>query len=184
MADQGQIDPRSDVELIASINAGSERAFEVLYRRHRDWVVNLAMRFTHDRDGALDVMQETFICVLGKVPHLTLTARMTTFLYPVVKHLAMAQQRKVRRERPTASMPDVAVDDDATTGDARAELAAALDGLGGSHREVVLMRFVDGFSLGEIAEALDVPVGTVKSRLHHALGRLRDDPRTKIFFDR
>jgi DNA-directed RNA polymerase specialized sigma24 family protein len=44
------------------------------------------------------------------------------------------------------------------------------------------MRFVDGFSLNEIAVSLDIPLGTVKSRLHHALARLRKDPRTRTFF--
>jgi RNA polymerase sigma-70 factor (ECF subfamily) len=56
---------------------------------------------------------------------------------------------------------------------------AALSGL---HREVVLMRFVDDMSLQEIAEALDVPLGTVKSRLHHAIEALRNDPRAQEFF--
>jgi RNA polymerase sigma-70 factor (ECF subfamily) len=46
-------------------------------------------------------------------------------------------------------------------------------------REVLLLRFVDGFSLDEIADALEIPLGTVKSRLHTALNTLRDDPRTR-----
>jgi RNA polymerase sigma-70 factor (ECF subfamily) len=64
----------------------------------------------------------------------------------------------------------------------RAELAAALAGLSPPQREVVLMRFVDDLELAEIAAALDVPLGTVKSRLHHALARLRDDPGTRDAF--
>lgn len=51
-----------------------------------------------------------------------------------------------------------------------------------THREVVLMRFVDDMSLGEIAEALGIPLGTVKSRLHNALETLRHDPATRRYF--
>lgn len=184
MPDHPRSDSRSDAQLVEAINAGSEQAFEVLYRRHRDWVVRLAMRFTRDRDAALDVMQETFIYLLGKVPNLILTARLTTFLYPVVKHLALAQQRKTRRERPAAELPDPPAAGDAPAEQSRADLAAVLGALSASHREVVLMRYVDGLSMAEIAAALQIPDGTVKSRLHHALRQLRDDPRTKRFFDR
>ena len=50
-------------------------------------------------------------------------------------------------------------------------------------REALLMRFVDDMSLAEIAAALSIPVGTVKSRLHNSLAALRRDPRTRAFFD-
>ena len=62
-------------------------------------------------------------------------------------------------------------------------LAAALEVLSDDHREVLLLRFVDGLSLAEIAEALSIPLGTVKSRLHNALAGLRHDPRTKTCFE-
>jgi RNA polymerase sigma-70 factor, ECF subfamily len=68
-------DPRSDQELIAAANAGEVGAFESLYRRHRDWVAGLACRFTGDRDAALDVMQETFVYLLGKFPGSRRTSR-------------------------------------------------------------------------------------------------------------
>jgi len=64
----------------------------------------------------------------------------------------------------------------------RAELATALAALPIDQREVVLMRFLDDMSLSEIAEALSVPSGTVKSRLHRALETLRADPRTREYF--
>ena len=51
-------------------------------------------------------------------------------------------------------------------------------------REVLRLRFVDGLSLAEVAEAMDIPLGTVKSRLHHALQTLRQDERTRKFFER
>lgn len=57
-------DPRSDEQLIAAINAGDAAAFEALYRRYRDWVAGLALRFTGDHGLALDVLQETFMYLL------------------------------------------------------------------------------------------------------------------------
>jgi RNA polymerase sigma-70 factor (ECF subfamily) len=65
----------------------------------------------------------------------------------------------------------------------RQRLAEALSNLGDGQREVVLMRFVDDMKLAQIAEALDIPLGTVKSRLHNALKKLRADERTRHYFE-
>jgi RNA polymerase sigma-70 factor (ECF subfamily) len=156
------------------------RAFEALYRRHRDWVVRLARRFTGSEHDALDVLQETFAYLLRKLPGLRLTARMTTFLYPVVRHLSIDALRRRRRHAPAEALPDAP--DPAEPQADREELAAVLAALPEPQREAVLMRYVDGMSLAEIAEALDVPLGTVKSRLHNALRALREDPRTRRYF--
>jgi len=87
----------SDQELIELVNQGDPDAFEALYRRYRDWVFSLAWRFTGNQQDALDVLQETFTYLLGKFPAFALTASMTTFLYPVVKHLSIAVRSKSRR---------------------------------------------------------------------------------------
>jgi len=70
----------TDQELIAQAGQGNHAAFEALYRRYRDWVWNLAWRTTQDQDLAEDVMQETFIYLVKRLPYLALTARLTTFL--------------------------------------------------------------------------------------------------------
>ena len=57
-----------------------------------------------------------------------------------------------------------------------------MSSLPAAQREVLLLRYADDMNLGEIAAALDVPAGTVKSRLHHALRALREDPRTRHYF--
>src|SRR5687768_16771157 len=88
--DEPTADPRGDLDLIAAINDGDTGAFEVLYHRHRDWVVNLAFRFVGDRDLALDVLQETFLYFVKKFPGFRLTANLKTFLYPAVKNLSIA----------------------------------------------------------------------------------------------
>jgi RNA polymerase sigma-70 factor (ECF subfamily) len=179
-------DPRSDHELVEAINAGDVEAFASLYRRHRDWAVSLALRFTGDHALALDVLQEAFLYLLKKFPGFELTSQLRTFLYPAVRHLAIAAHQKAGRsqsggiELAELELPAPAATPDVTT--SRDRLAAVLASLSHDHREVLLLRFVDGLSLGEIAEATEVPLGTVKSRLHHALAALRQDSRTRNLF--
>ncbi len=177
------VDHRTDADLVAALNRGDLSAFDALYARYRDWVVRLARRFTGNDADALDVLQETFSYLLRKFPGFHLTAAMTTFLYPVVKHLALAAKRKTMRlvadDVAVQSMRDESADDPA---DSRSELSAVLAALPDTHREVLLMRFVDGLSLAEIGAALGIPVGTVKSRLHNALNTLKADPRTHEYF--
>jgi RNA polymerase sigma-70 factor, ECF subfamily len=178
-----QPDSTSDQQLIAAIKAGDPAAFEVLYFRHRDWVVNLACRFTGSEDLALDVMQETFLYFLKKFPGFRLTANLKTFLYPAVKNFSIAARRKAGRYQSTEAEQQV-LEQTATEAPQpcrSSELVAALANLSGEHREVLLLRFVDDLSLAEIAEATAIPLGTVKSRLHNALGLLRQDKRAKEF---
>jgi RNA polymerase sigma-70 factor (ECF subfamily) len=179
-----QTDPPSDQQLIAAINAGDAAAFETLYFRHRDWIVNLAHRFTGSEDLALDVLQETFLYLLKKFPGFRLTANLKTFLYPAVKNLSIAARRKAGRYQSTEAEQQLL---EQTATDApqpcrSSELSAALANLSEEHREVLLLRFVDDLSLGEIAQAANIPLGTVKSRLHNAREALRQDKRAKEFF--
>ncbi len=172
---------KSDRELIDAINAGDADAFEQLYLRHRDWVYSLAWRFTGNHADALDVLQETFTYLLKKFPGFELTASMTTFLYPAVKHRALnLRQRKSAGHASDEMLSEIPAGESPQT--SRGELAAALAALSPEQREVVLVRFVDGLSLGEISVALDIPLNTVKSRLYNALRTLRDDPRTRDYF--
>jgi RNA polymerase sigma-70 factor (ECF subfamily) len=179
------LDKRTDLQLIAAINGGDSEAFEALYLRYRDWVTTLAYRFTQDNDLALDVLQETFLYFLKKFPGFVLTAQLKTFLYPVVKNLSIAARRKAHRHQSTeselAALEHTPATETTTT--ATDDLAVVLASLTAEQREVLLLRFVDGLSLNEIAEAMKIPLGTVKSRLHNALASLRADPRTKSYFD-
>src|SRR6185295_4973454 len=109
---------------------------------------------------------------------------LTSLLYPAAKHTALALKRKRLRLQmlpEEIEIPAAAEGPDQPA--ARAELAAALSGLSDAHREVLLMRFVDDMSLEEIATALAIPLGTAKSRLHHALQGLKEDSRLRRYFD-
>ena len=177
-------DPRSDGELIDALNAGDVAAFDALYFRYRDRVARLALRFNEGNHAdAMDVVQETFAYLYRKFPGFRLTASMTTFLYPVVRNLSLAIRRKRRRVPLTyESILDVPAPQ-ITSDDTRvAELGAVLGSLPSGQREVVLLRFVDGLTIDEIAATLKEPAGTVKSRLHHAIRALRQDPRISRYF--
>ncbi|MCB9851752.1 MAG: sigma-70 family RNA polymerase sigma factor [Phycisphaerales bacterium] len=177
-------DFRTDARLFAAINRGDASAFDTLYERYADWVHALAVRFTRNEADALDVLQDAFTYLIKKAPSLQLTAKATTYLYPVVKHAAITRIRKRDRE---GNLSAEALHN-LTAPPATAELGSndlhdVLAGLSEPHREVVLMRYIDDMTQEEIAEALNIPVGTIKSRLHHAIKTLRADPRTHAYFD-
>jgi RNA polymerase sigma-70 factor (ECF subfamily) len=182
---KSDFDLSSDVDLIAAANRGDEAAFEVLYYRHRDWVVNLAYRWTGDREAALDVLQETFFVLAKKLPGFRLTSKLRTYFYPVIRTLSIAARRKAGRYDLDSSRTEAIADPSVATRTPcnQEPLEAALAVLGQEHRDVLLLRFVDDLSLAEISEVLGIPLGTVKSRLHNALDRLRHDERTKDFFE-
>lgn len=182
-------DNRSEQDLIRACNEGTAteaaQAFESLYQRHKDFVLRVALRFVRDHDSALDVLQETFTYLLRKFPPtgdgLVLRAKLTTLLYPVAKNSAITLSRKAARgDNRGAPDPDelpapVAVD--------HSDLTGLLESLDADRREIVTLRFVDGMALQDIAELLEIPLGTVKSRLHLAIKALRESPRAREFFD-
>lgn len=172
-------DNRTDLQLVEALNRGEASAFDALYFRHRDWVTRLALRLTGHHDDALDVLQETFAYLARKFPGFALTATLTTFLYPAVNNFSIAARRKRRRavndnQEVLAFIPEKSESDSAHTDD----LPQTLSALSESHREILLMRFVDDMTQPEIAAALDVPLGTVKSRLHHALHAIKQSTET------
>lgn len=185
----GGSERRSDEELVDVCNRGDAEeaaaAFEALYRRHRDFVLRVARRVTRDRELALDALQDTFAYLLQKFPPagdgLRLTARLQTLLYPVAKSSAITALRKAER---AAGSGDAELDELPAEAEAEdAPIDAALARLSPERREVLTLRFVEDLSLAEIAAALQVPLGTVKSRLHLAIKELREDGRTKALFD-
>jgi RNA polymerase sigma-70 factor (ECF subfamily) len=167
----------SDAQLVAAINRGDWTAFDALYYRYRDWAYRLAWRFCRNTEDAQDAVQETFIYLARKFPGLELTANLTTLLYPAVKHTALAIRRKRQRTFSAADFESTltAPPETPSAESQRLELAQTLAALPEAHREVLLMRFVDDMTLEEIAAALQIPLGTAKSRLHHALRTLREN---------
>jgi len=173
--------------LVARANRGDLDAFAALYRAYRDWVAGVARRLTGDPDDALDVLQETFVWFFGRFPGFRLTSSLRSFLYPVVKHQAIAVLRRRRRlggpvrlrrtgGRSEAEPPVADAEPDlgwSLPDEEAGDFHRLLQRLTPEQRDVVQLRFGLDFQLDEIAAALAIPLGTVKSRLHHALLFLR-----------
>ncbi len=172
----------SDAELVARANTGDEDAMAEIYLRHREWVYAVAKSFCRNDADAQDFTHETFQYLFRQLPGFTLTAQLRTYLYPVVRNKVFDRKRRAKREE--------LVDDPATlerlahlgeTASARrpdAQPGASFTELvellpAEEHRQVVALRFHEGLALDEIAARLGIPQGTVKSRLHNALEKLR-----------
>jgi RNA polymerase sigma-70 factor (ECF subfamily) len=158
-----------DLALVERANRGDERAFTEIYQRHRDWVARTAFRFCGDRDDALDVLQDTFAYLFGRFPGFVLTAQLRTYLYPIIKHQSFDRRRRRGAEPAFHGEPAVAPEPSPDRLDAERLLSLLPE----EQREVTRLRFADDMSLADIAAALQIPVGTVKSRLHNALATLR-----------
>lgn len=173
----------SDADLLAIVQGrdarAAELAFEALYLRHRDFVFRVARRFAGDDEAAMDAAQEVFAYLLKKLPRLSLTGKLSTYLYPIAKSCGLDKRRKAIGERRRIEARGAARGSPMTVEgthnpEPSPELARALDQLPEAQREVLLMRIVDGMSVEEVAAALGVPGGTVKSRLYHALAAMRE----------
>ncbi len=183
-----KFDSRSDTELVDICNTGdaasAEEAFGALYTRHKDFVLRIALGIVGDNAVALDTLQETFTWLLKQFPPagkgLTLTAKLTTLLYPVTRNFAISEWRRGKVLAPDAD-PDQL---EAPGTDTANDVQRVLRELSFQHREVAMLRFVHGMSLAEIAEAIEVPPGTVKSRLHAAVTQLRNSPKLRAFFEK
>jgi len=176
-------DPRADALLVGLASRGDEEAFLALYKRHRSFIISVARRYTRDESEALDVLQDTFAYLVKKLPSLRLTSKLSTFLYPAVRNIALTIRRKDRMVAlsPTHDTAGKAVPARPETGPRPIEKVVA--DLPEGQREVLLLRFVNDLSLREIASVLSIPIGTVKSRLHQAIATLRQDPKTQQLFD-
>jgi len=166
--------PQTDQDLIASANRGDEAAMTALYARHKNWVMGQAKRICPGEEDALDVLQETFVYFFGKFPGFVLTCQLRTFLYPVVRNLALKQKQKRQRLVTGVELPEPAAAPARNLAEEDEAFQHAVAGLPPEQRDVVLLRFGEDQSMQEIAASLNIPVGTVKSRLHNALATLRE----------
>jgi RNA polymerase sigma-70 factor (ECF subfamily) len=173
--ERSSVDPE-DARLVAAVHRGDRAAFAALYDRHAGWMTAVALRHVGDRDAAADVVQDALLHWLGRFPGFVATASVRAYLYPVVRHCALDRLRRDRRPPPDPGRPaeDVNAPDAAAIDlEDAADLDTALGRLPAGQREVLLLHYGDGFQLAEIAAMLEIPLGTVKSRLGLALAALR-----------
>ncbi len=187
MSDVTGFERLSDERLVELCNDAdakqAEQAFLTLYARHKSFVLRVAAGVTQNNDLALDAMQETFAYLLKQFPPgpgLTLTAKLSSYLYPIARNAAITELRKARKLDADVEPDQLPASPDSDHDD----LVEVLRELPPASLEIVMMRFVHGMRLEEIAEALQIPQGTVKSRLNTAVKQLRNSPKVMNFFEK
>jgi RNA polymerase sigma-70 factor (ECF subfamily) len=182
------VDP-PDGEAVAAARAGDHEAFRILVERYQGRAYRLALRVLGDPDAARDAVQDGFLKAYGSLDRFEGRSSFYTWFYRLVFNLCIDMKRRDRSGRHVEWDDEVAreVIDDPSAADelaapaaelARARLreaiTAAIELLPDDARRTLLLREVDGLSYAEIAESLDIPKGTVMSRLHHARRRVRE----------
>ena len=161
----------TDDELVRRHLDGHRDAFTELVRRHEDRVFALATRLMGNRQDARDATQEVFLQLLRKLDRYESRAAFTTWLYRVAANVCYDLLRQRRRQPVLAPEADPPPLEDPRAGEPfigvelRPELSRALAELSEDFRTVVVLHDIEQLRYQDIADALDIPVGTVKSRL-------------------
>ncbi len=177
----------ADEAVAARAAAGEEAAFETLVSRYQARLYRLACRLTGDPGEAQDVLQEGFLAAYRSLATFRGEARFSTWLYRIAFNLAMSHGRKRR--------PLTIMDTDDTTRNIEpvstehspsepleaavrvAGVQAAIQDLADEHRQVVVLRELEGCDYEQIADILEIPIGTVRSRLFRARACLKSSMR-------
>jgi RNA polymerase sigma-70 factor (ECF subfamily) len=164
---------QSEADLIEACRQGDRAAFHMLYEAYKDRVFSIAYNFSGNDATARDVTQQVFLKLFTSINQYRQDAQFTTWLYRIVANACVDEQRKRRRFVPFS--PDVEVKDMSARGSQedrlfRRELAdtvrGAISELSPKLRMPILLKYVEGLSYEEIAEALGCSIGTVSSRLN------------------
>ena len=185
-----------DVALVAALKAGSEEAFAVLIGQYSQPLYSLIARSLQDPADAADITQEVFIKVFRNIRSFHGESSLRTWLYRIALHEASNQRRwwsRHKRQEITIDSANTGAEDEdeamclsatlrdsagtpydqAIHGELRARVNDALRQLPEVFRTVVVLREMEGFSYEEIGEVLEVPAGTVKSRLKRGRAALK-----------
>jgi RNA polymerase sigma-70 factor (ECF subfamily) len=184
----------SDEELLARFCRGQSEAFGVLLRRYERELYGYLRRYLGDSDLAEDVFQNTFLQLYMKKSQYEAGRPVRPWLYTIATHQAIDALRRANRHQALSldqnqkELPDGEVRslldlleapgpgplDQAQAEERRERVRAAVDRLPDFLRQVVVLAYYQGLKYREIAGILDIPVGTVKSRLHAALVRIQE----------
>lgn len=170
------------LQSVAAARSGDPDAWNFLFRRYQLPLFSYAMELLRHEQSSLDVVQEAFARAARYLPQLREDARFGSWLFGIAHQLVLQQWRRLGREplptdepetpheEPTAEPgPDLS----AIRQEEEVAILAAIDELPPAQRSVILLFFLEDFSLAEIAEATATTLGTVKSRLHYAKAALR-----------
>lgn len=180
----------SDQEVVARALDGSERAYRELLRRYEKPVFSLIYRMVRDREKAEDLAQESFVKALNALASYRPEYKFSSWIFKIANNTAIDALRK--REIDTTSLFGsghaegprdgmLQIGDDAETPLAEVEarelggiIEVAVARLRPEYRSCILLRYVEGLAYEEIAQALDLPLGTVKTYIHRARNELKD----------
>ena len=172
--------PEQEREWVQCARRGDAEAFRRLVHAYDQRLLYFVRRFVADTDRALDVLQDVWLTLFRRLPGLRAPEAFRVWLYQIAHDKVVDLVRRDRREQKAhAALREAYLP--AENGEAEHEnlvdqaefVHHALQALSGEHREVLLLRFLEGLSLEEIAATLRCHLGTVKSRLHYARQALR-----------
>jgi RNA polymerase sigma-70 factor (ECF subfamily) len=173
----------TDLALVAQVQQGDKRAFDVLVARYQHRIIKLVSRFVRDRDEAMDVAQDAFIKAYRALPGFRGDSAFYTWLYRIAintakNHLAALSRRPREAEVTDADGEEVSVeelqrDDETPEKTLQVEqmkqiIFETIESLPPDLRTAILLREMDGLSYEDIAQAMNCPVGTVRSRIFRA----------------
>lgn len=179
-----------DLSLVRRAQGGDDRAFRELVVRYQRKVFAVAFGMVKDREEAMDISQDAFVRVHQRLADFKGDSSFYTWLYRITRNLAIDRLR-ARKTEARAFDEGVALEEDrsdpgflsrrlgtnpqrsALRKELASEIARALGGLPEKHREILVLREVEGMSYEELAEILEIPKGTVMSRLFHARSKMQ-----------
>jgi len=165
---------RSEQALIRGAAAGSEEDLEQLFHRFWPRAYRIAFLIAHDHAAAEDIAQEAFVQAIRRLDRFDRRRRFAPWLGAIVANRAIDWTRaRAARHESEHEPPEAVAPADAPTGRYSQEVMTALATLTPEHRAVVVLRYVLEYTPGEIARALDLPRGTVNSRLRRGLDALK-----------
>jgi RNA polymerase sigma-70 factor (ECF subfamily) len=187
---KGPDEELQDQALVDAITRGEQGAWRLLLGRHKTNIYNLCVRLVGNRDLAEDLAQDTLVKLVQNIGRFDGRAKFSTWLYRITMNVCLSRLRaeKVRRH---SSLDDQPRDDGPTAAsmlagrepnsgqgvlsdERRGHVLAALESLDTEQRAILLLRDTRDLDYDQIADVLEVPVGTVKSRLFRARAALRE----------
>ena len=186
----GSADMMSDTEIIEKILSGDVDYFEVIVKKYEKMIYNLAMVKTQNRENAQDISQECFLRAYKMLRSYKTDSAFSTWLYRICQNLIFDFYRKNKKLKTVSlSVPDtyeeetkekdiVDYDSDPSEQIIRAEkiekIREIINSLPEDLREIIILRDLQDVSYAQIAEMLDIGIGTVKSRLNRAREKLKE----------
>ncbi|MFH1022648.1 MAG: sigma-70 family RNA polymerase sigma factor [Planctomycetota bacterium] len=185
--------PPSDTELMLAFRTGDREAFQGLVERYAKPLIAFFHRLTWDRETSEDLAQEVFLHLYRFKGRYTVKAKFSTFLFTIARNCYRDHNRRVRRRLHPVSLDarSLSSDDETSLGDripveepppeatavrneTMTRLRRAIEALTPDLRMVFVLCEENGLSYAEVAEVMEIPIGTVKSRLFTATRKLRD----------